>query len=93
MWRYRNARIAGRAPGAGNHSLVGRGFVAGLTGGSRRLRRVPGLGRAGVTVRTTQILVNTVRQGLGIHRDGLALRIHHASAGSVTGKTVIIGEQ
>lgn len=63
--------------------------VAGEARGRCRLRRVPGLGRAGVAVYTTKVLVNTVCQGLGFHRDGLTFRIHQARGRPMAGKTVI----
>ena len=67
-------------------SLVG---VAGEAGSRCRLRRVPTLGRPGMAIHTSQVLVHAVREGTGIYRDGLSLGIHHAGRRSVAGKTII----
>jgi len=60
-------------------------------GSGGRLRRMPGFGRARVAVHATQILVHAVRKGFRLYRDGLALGINHAGAGSMAGKAVICG--
>ena len=72
--------------GAELRSLVG---MAGEAGSRCRFRRVPTLGRPGVAIHTSQVFVNTVRQGTGIYRDGLSLGIHHAGRRPVAGKTII----
>jgi len=69
---------------------LGRHIVmAGQAGSGRRFRRMPTLRGPGVAVHATQVLVDAVRQGTRIYRDGLPLRIHHAGSRSVAGKTVV----
>ena len=66
--------------------------MAGQAGSRRRFRRVPTLGGPGMAVHTTQVLVNAVRKGAGIYRDGFSLGIHHPGLRPVAGKTVIGGK-
>ncbi len=64
-------------------------IMAGQAGSRRRFRRVPTLGRPGVAIHTTQVLVDAVRQGSRIDRDGLPLGIHHAGSWTMAGEAFL----
>ena len=59
------------------------------TRGGRDLGRVRLSGRSGVAVHAVQVLVNTMREQIGLYRDRFALRIRQARGGSVACKAVV----
>ena len=65
--------------------------VAGNAGCRCCFRRVSTLGSPGMAIHAAQVFVNTMRQGVGIHRDGFSLGIHHSRFQTVAGKAVVLG--
>ncbi len=67
-------------------------IMAGQAGSRRGFRRVPTLGRPGVAIHTTQVLVDAMGQRNRIDRNGLPLGIHHAGSWTMAGEAFFGGE-
>jgi hypothetical protein len=81
-------RLSERRVSAG-HQLPGDFSMAGKARGRCALCRVRELGCPSVAIHAAKVFVNTMRERLRLHRDGLALRVRQTGGGSVAGKTII----